>query len=184
VKFNSIASLMNASRTLAPLALLLAAAILVGCASPTIATVNGETITAEEFQDRFQFDVLVATGGRGLDDAVQTENAAQVILSTMISEKIARQKAEELGLTVSDLEYRTALAEFPNLEELVTVIVENTEMDEETVRDLWRQNIEGRILMKELAEYYDTPEADLVKQWNEEADWDVNDNWKVYIPAN
>lgn len=172
------------TRTLAPIALLIVAVILVGCASPTLATVNGETITAKEFQDRYRFEVLVLTGGQGLESAVETENAAQLILDIMIGEKIVHQKAAELDLTVSSSEYQTALAEFENLEELINLIVENTDLSEELVREMWKTQIEGRILLNKLAEHHGRPAADLVDEWVAESDVEYNDDWKAFIPAN
>lgn len=176
--------LNDMTRALAPIAVLLVMAILVGCGSPTVATVNGETITAQEFKDRYQFEVLMVTGGKGLNNVAEVENAANITLATMISETIAQQKADELEIKVTNNEYQTMMAEFPNLDELIAVTVEHTDLSEERVRELWRSMIEGRILMQKLAAHYGRPEVELVKEWNSESDIEISEGWKAYIPAN
>jgi hypothetical protein len=83
--------------------LVLIALALVGCGSPTIATINGDTISGDAFAERFKYDTYLWTLGLG-EQALQDRRAAgQIVLETMIDEQITYQKSQEAGITASDV---------------------------------------------------------------------------------
>jgi|YNPNPStandDraft_1061719.scaffolds.fasta_scaffold47301_2 parvulin-like peptidyl-prolyl isomerase len=77
-----------------------------------LANINGETITAAEFQDRVRFDYYfnyyLLTGGQQLPgfDAVSFN---QVSFDSMINDILVEQKAAEMGITATEEEVRARL---------------------------------------------------------------------------
>lgn len=173
------------TRALALIAFVLVAAILVGCASPTIATVNGETISVKDFQDRYKFDVFLRTSGEGAAAVPSVETAGDLTLATMISERIVLQKAKDADLTVSDAEIQSTIESDmrgQDFDKLVTLTAEGTGLSEARIRELWNAQIRGRLLLDKLEDEMGQDAADLVKQWNSEATIDIQDGWQNYIP--
>jgi hypothetical protein len=67
-----------------------------------VATINNETITVAQFQEQVQFDVYTQLGGQspssfGIDGAT----FAKYMLDAMVEQALIRQKATEMGVTVS-----------------------------------------------------------------------------------
>ncbi len=75
----------------------------------TLANVNGDKITAQDFQYRVKFDYYLQTGGQAPDQlGVDPTYVAQLTLDTMINDRLIAQKAAEMGITVTDDEVQTA----------------------------------------------------------------------------
>lgn len=102
-----------------------------GGGDKTIAVVNGEKITQDDF-------VQIAASFDGAH-----------VLDQMIAEKLVSQKAREEGLSVSDEEYEAELAvlkeQFPN-EEMFELVLEQQGMSEET----FRKQIEMNLLLEKM----------------------------------
>lgn len=104
-----------------------------GSQNETVATVNGETITEDEFVE------AVAAGG-----------GAQV-LDQLITEKLIRQKAQEEEISVSDQEYENELAtlkeQLPS-EEMFEQLLTQQGLTEEA----FREQLETNLLIEKLLE--------------------------------
>jgi hypothetical protein len=165
--------------------LALIALVLTGCASPAVATVNGDPIRGDAYTERFTYDTYLWTLGLG-DQAVRDRRiAGQIVLDTMIDEQITYQKAEEAGITASDvaiLEHRADVLGEVGYEEAMNLIAEQTGLEVDRVKALFREQMRGFVLTIELEGYYDTPFDQLIDQWRDEADIDVNDAWETFIP--
>ena len=180
---------IDARRTVmqfAPVALLaLITAALVGCGSPTIATVNGDRIHGDEYAERFTYDTYLWTLGLG-DEAVRDRRiAGQIVLDTMIDEQLTYQKAEEAGITASDvdiLKHRDEVLGDAGYEEAMNLIAEETGIDIKRVKELFNEQMRGFVLTIELEGHYDTPFDQLIDQWRDEAEIDVSDAWQTFIP--
>lgn len=76
-----------------------------------IVTVNGDSASVAEFQDRVKFDYYRQTGGMSVDELTQTYGIdasyfGQLTMNSMINELLIKQKAEEMGIEVSEDEIR------------------------------------------------------------------------------
>ncbi len=69
-----------------------------------LATVNGEEITAEQFQKRVEFDFFFQGGAQQVQQGVTLDVFGQQTYDAMIEEIIVRQEAEERGITVTEAE--------------------------------------------------------------------------------
>jgi parvulin-like peptidyl-prolyl isomerase len=165
--------------------LVLIALALVGCGSPTIATINGDTISGDAFAERFKYDTYLWTLGLG-EQALQDRRAAgQIVLETMIDEQITYQKAEEAGITASDvaiLEHRAEVLGEVGYEDAMNLIAEETGIDIQRVKDLFQEQMRGFVLTIELEGHYNTPFEQLIEEWRDEAEIDVSDAWETFIP--
>jgi hypothetical protein len=167
-------------------ALASAVILLTACASPTIATVNGMTITADRFKERYTFDTYLWTTGRGPSGITNTKGAGTLVLDTLIDETIVRQKADEAGLDVTDLEYLDKAKEVlgeGGLEAIIQQTTQATGIKEDRVRVLWREQITGLVLTEKLSDAEGRPIEDLLTEWRSDAKIDINPAWQTYIPA-
>lgn len=71
----------------------------------TMLSVNGEAISAAEFEDRVKFDYYVQTGGQPLAQlGVDEEFFGQLTLSSLTDELVLAQKAAEMGISIDEAE--------------------------------------------------------------------------------
>lgn len=69
----------------------------------TVLSVNGQEISAAEFEDRVKFDYYVQTGGQPLAQlGVDEEFFGQLTLSSLIDELVIAQKAAEMGIEIDE----------------------------------------------------------------------------------
>jgi hypothetical protein len=64
----------------------------------------------------------------------------------------------------------------------MNLIAEETGIDIQRVRDLFQEQMRGFVLTIELEGHYDTPFAQLIEEWRDEAEIDVSDAWETFIP--
>ncbi|MCM1107712.1 MAG: SurA N-terminal domain-containing protein [Clostridium sp.] len=78
-----------------------------------IARINGEKITAQEFQDMVEefSNVLKATSGQTNFDDVQMTQLRDQVWNTFVNFKLIESEAEKLGLTVTDTEIQNIINE-------------------------------------------------------------------------
>ena len=128
---------------------------LAGCQNnAAIATIDGTRITVEQFQERVAFDSFIRTAGSATDPAtVDSQQIGQLVLDTMIDEIIVRGKAEAAGLTVTPDEYTAesqTLFGSGGMAQIVLITVRNTGLDEDRVRSLWEDQVNGLVLSTKL----------------------------------
>ncbi len=110
-----------------------------GKTGETVATVNGEAITSEEFE-ALKLQIALQ---QGLDvETIDTETEAQLdeqVMDELISQKLLMQEIERLGLTVSqqevDDQMNTLKSQFES-EEMFKQVLEMEGLSEE---ELWTQ---------------------------------------------
>lgn len=78
-----------------------------------IGQVNGENITAQEFQDMVEefANILKATSGQTSFDDMQMTQLRDQVWNNFINYKLIEHEAEELGLTVTDAEIQSIINE-------------------------------------------------------------------------
>ncbi|MDE3156791.1 MAG: peptidyl-prolyl cis-trans isomerase [Acidobacteriota bacterium] len=86
----------------------------------TVASVDGQTITATEFQRSYEAQLdsyRAAYGGKISDQMLRQLGIDQQILQQMVDERAAVSEAAHLGLSVSDAEVRDAIFSMPAFQE-------------------------------------------------------------------
>lgn len=78
-----------------------------------IGQINGENITAQEFQDQVEefTNVLKATSGQSSFDDAQMAQLRDQVWNTFVNFKLIENEAEELGITVTDAELQNIINE-------------------------------------------------------------------------
>ena len=80
----------------------------------SVATVNGETISMDEFQDSFRTSVAFykkMMGDKFNDDMLKQLHMKRTVLNSLIDKKLWLMAAREMGIEVSDSEVRALLKE-------------------------------------------------------------------------
>jgi len=68
----------------------------------TLVSVNGEDVSVAEFQERVEFDYFFQTGGQVTQPGIDASFFGQSTYDSLIQEILVREKAEELGISVSE----------------------------------------------------------------------------------